>query len=101
MFDMKDRLNRLLEGDRQKSLLKRVEGETTEEKAQTFFNKVYGYGEIKNNLFRALLSEEQVNTLLVGSPAGGKSERCIPRFAHGSCHERINTCRDFSSIRYC
>lgn len=73
MFDMKDRLNRLLEGNRQKSLLKRVEGETTEEKAQTFFNKVYGYSEIKNNLFRALLSEEQVNTLLVGSPAGGKS----------------------------
>ena len=38
MFDMKDRLNRLLESNRQKSLLKRVEGETTEEKAQTFFN---------------------------------------------------------------
>lgn len=73
MFDVKDRLNRLLEGNKQKSLLKSVEGETTEEKAQTFFNKIYGYPEIKNNLFRALLSEEQVNTLLVGSPAGGKS----------------------------
>ena len=73
MFDVKESINRLLEGNKQKSLLKSVEGETTEEKAQNFFRKIYGYTEIKNNLFRALVSEEQINTLLVGSPAGGKS----------------------------
>ncbi len=73
MFDVKERLNKLLEGNKQKSLLKSVEGETVEEKAQIFFSKIYGYPDIKNNLFRALVSEEQINTLLVGSPAGGKS----------------------------
>lgn len=73
MFDVKERINKLMEGNRQKSLLKSVDGETTEEKAQNFFIKIYGYPEIKNNLFRALVAEEQINTLLVGSPAGGKS----------------------------
>lgn len=73
MFDVKEKLNKLLEGKKQRSLLKSTEGTTTEEKAQNFFSKIYGYPEIKNNLFRSLVSEEQINTLLVGSPAGGKS----------------------------
>ena len=73
MFDVNEKIKKLLEGNKQKNLLKTVKGETIEEKAQSFFSKIYGYDDIKNNLFRALVSEEQINTLLVGSPAGGKS----------------------------
>ncbi len=39
MFDVKERINRLLEGNKQKSLLKSVEGETTEEKVKISFAK--------------------------------------------------------------
>lgn len=43
MFDVKERINRLLEGNKQKSLLKSVEGETTEEKAQFLSQNLWIY----------------------------------------------------------
>lgn len=38
-----------------------------------FFEKIYGFNELKLNIFSALTADEQTNTLLFGPPASAKS----------------------------
>lgn len=49
------------------------EGFTTQEKSYHFFKKIKGLPEIKENLYLNLISDNQVNTLLVGPAATAKS----------------------------
>jgi replication-associated recombination protein RarA len=46
---------------------------TTQDQALQFFSNIYGLDGMKENLFRALISEEQINILLVGPPATSKT----------------------------
>ena len=39
------------------------------DQAFQFFSNIYGLDGMKENIFRALISEEQINILLVGPPA--------------------------------
>ncbi len=56
-----------------------IQGSTIEEKALNLFKDVYSYDDLKINLYRALVSEHNVNVLLVGPPATSKTLfiRCI------------------------
>jgi len=59
---------------------------TLEEKALDFFDEIYSYNDLKEILYRGIVSEHNVNILLVGPPATAKSLllQCI--------HERAKDC---------
>jgi Holliday junction DNA helicase RuvB len=59
---------------------------TLEEKAFDFFHEIYSYNDLKEILYRGIVSEHNVNILLVGPPATAKSLllQCI--------HEKVNDC---------
>jgi replication-associated recombination protein RarA len=46
---------------------------TTQDKALALFHKIYGCEEMKENVYRTLIAENQVNMLLVGPPATSKT----------------------------
>jgi replication-associated recombination protein RarA len=46
---------------------------TTQDKALALFHKIYGSEEMKENVYRTLIAENQVNMLLVGPPATSKT----------------------------
>jgi Holliday junction DNA helicase RuvB len=67
-----ERIKKLL--NHNKGILKeKPQGETIREQALNFFDRVYGLDDIKVNLYRALISEENINTMLFGAPASSKS----------------------------
>jgi len=59
---------------------------TLEEKALDFFHEIYSYNDLKEILYRAIVSEHNVNILLIGPPATAKSLllQCI--------HEKVKDC---------
>ena len=59
---------------------------TLEEKALDFLDEIYSYNDLKEILYRGILSEHNVNILLVGPPATAKSLllQCI--------HEKVKDC---------
>jgi len=63
----------------QNIFVRNIPGSTIEEKASNLFKEVYSYDDLKTNLYRALVSEHNVNVLLVGPPATSKTLfiRCI------------------------
>jgi Holliday junction DNA helicase RuvB len=70
--DVNDRIRKLM--NHNKGILKeKTPGETIREQALNFFDRVYGLDDIKVNLYRALISEENINTMLFGAPASSKS----------------------------
>lgn len=72
MFDVKDRFNRL-RPTRHSLIKEKYSTNSIEDQAIQFFSKIYGLDGIKENLFRALTSDEQVNVLLIGPPATSKT----------------------------
>ncbi len=73
-MNIKERIQNLMSPEN-KGLIK-VKVENTQslfDQAATFFQKVYGLQDIKENLYLMLTSEEQVNCLLVGAPATAKT----------------------------
>lgn len=72
MFDVKDRFNRL-RLPRHSLIREKYSTSTTRDQALEFFSNIYGLDGMKENLFRALESDKQVNVLLVGPPATSKT----------------------------
>jgi replication-associated recombination protein RarA len=72
MIDLKDKFNHLRFG-RQNLIKDRYSNLTTQDQAIQFFSNIYGLDGMKENVFRALISEEQINILLVGPPATSKT----------------------------
>ncbi len=72
IFNYKERLADLMNGGH-KNILKVKSGQSEELAALTFFERVYGFNDLKLNLYSALTSDEQTNTLLYGPPACAKS----------------------------
>ena len=72
MFNVKDRLSHII--NNKQSILKENYGaRTIKEQSEIFFSRIYGLYDMKENIFRALTSEEQINVLLVGPPATSKT----------------------------
>lgn len=72
MFDVKDRFNRFI--PYRHSLIKeKYLASTAQDQALEFFSNIYGLAGMKENLFRALVSDKQINVLLVGPPATSKT----------------------------
>lgn len=65
---------------------------TLEERALDFFNEIYSYDDLKEILYRGILSEHNVNILLVGPPATSKSLllQCI--------HEKLKDCVYYDAV---
>ncbi|MFB5600264.1 MAG: AAA family ATPase [Nitrososphaeraceae archaeon] len=59
---------------------------TLEERALDFFNEIYSYDDLKEILYRGIVSEHNISILLVGPPATSKSLllQCI--------HEKLKDC---------
>lgn len=72
MFDVKDRFNRL-KLTRHSLIKEKYSTSTTQDQALEFFSNIYGLEGMKENLFRALASDRQINVLLVGPPATSKT----------------------------
>lgn len=72
MFDVKDRLS-WIKPHRNYLLKEKYATNSTQEQAGLFFSEICGLDGMKENLFRALTSEEQVNILLLGPPATSKT----------------------------
>lgn len=72
MFDVKDRINRL-RSDRFSLIKEKYSANNIQDQAIQFFSKIHGLDGMKENLFRALISDEQVNVMLVGPPATSKT----------------------------
>ena len=78
-MNIQERLSHLL--TKNTSPIKQVQGATTKEKSQNFFSSVYGYGPVKNIIYRVLTAEkatdpddeEPLNMILYGDKASGKS----------------------------
>lgn len=74
MFDVKDRLNKLLSAKQE--LIKDDEitkDQSVQQQSITFFDNIYGLEKEKENIYRALISERQINILLIGPPATAKT----------------------------
>ena len=50
-----------------------VKGETLEEKALDFFEEIYSYDDLKEMVYRGIISDYNVNILLIGAPATAKT----------------------------
>lgn len=61
------------------------DGMTIKEKSQKFFNLIEGYDKIKENFYRALLSDKQINILLIGSDSGIKTKFILA--LREQCHD--------------
>ena len=72
MIDLKDKFS-YFRFSRQNLIKDRYSNMTTQDQALQFFSNIYGLDGMKENLFRALISEEQINILLVGPPATSKT----------------------------
>lgn len=72
MFDVKDRIARL-RLNRSSLLKEKYVSNSPQEQASLFFSEICGMDGMKENLFRALTSELQVNILLLGPPATSKT----------------------------
>jgi hypothetical protein len=72
MFDVKDRFGRL-RSSRSSLLKEKYLLNSPKEQANLFFSEIWGLDGMKENLFRALTSELQVNILLLGPPATSKT----------------------------
>lgn len=72
MIDLKDKFS-YFRFSRQNLIKDRYSNMTTQDQALQFFSNIYGLDGMKENLFRALISEEQTNILLVGPPATSKT----------------------------
>lgn len=74
MFDVKDRLNKLLNGKQE--LIKDstlIKDQSIQQQSIIFFDKIHGLEKEKENIYRALIAESQVNILLIGPPATAKT----------------------------
>lgn len=60
---------------------------TITEQAKEFFKEVYGFDDLKENLFLVLQSEEQINPLLNGPPASAKT--LIAQIIKKNCRDVI------------
>lgn len=72
MFDVRDRFDRF-RSNRNYLIKEKNPSNTTQEQANLFFSEIYGLDGMKENLFRALTSEVQINILLLGPPATSKT----------------------------
>lgn len=72
MFDVKDRFGRL-KSNRSSLIKEKYTSNSPQEQANLFFSEICGLEGTKENLFRALTSELQVNILLFGPPATSKT----------------------------
>jgi hypothetical protein len=74
MFDdINERIRKLTGGNRDQIIKEKVKGESIREQSLTFFNEIYGQEDIKENIYRALISPEQMNILLDGDMATSKT----------------------------
>lgn len=72
MFDVKDKFSRF-KFNKQNLIRERNSNLSIQGQAIHFFENIHGLNDMKENLFRALVSEEQINVLLVGPPATSKT----------------------------
>jgi Holliday junction DNA helicase RuvB len=72
MIDLKDKIN-YFRFNRPNLIKERYNNMAIRDQAFQFFSNIYGLDGMKENIFRALISEEQINILLVGPPATSKT----------------------------
>lgn len=72
MIDLKDKIN-YFRFNRPNLIKERYSNMAIRDQAFQFFSNIYGLDGMKENIFRALISEEQINILLVGPPATSKT----------------------------
>lgn len=72
MIDLKDKIN-YFRFNRPNLIKEKFNNIPIQDQAYHFFSNIYGLDGMKENIFRALISEEQINILLVGPPATSKT----------------------------
>ena len=72
MFDVKDRFNRI-RLPRHSLMKEKYSSSTKQDQSIEFFSNIYGLDGMKENLFRALISDDQINILLIGPSATSKT----------------------------
>jgi Holliday junction DNA helicase RuvB len=73
MFNVSDNLKKLMNRKTDSIFIEEPKSKTIPEQSKEFFSKIYGLDLMKENLFRALLSQDQINILLIGPPATSKT----------------------------
>lgn len=67
-------LSRLLNKENNSLFLSKIDKNLSiVEQSQTFFREIYALDELKENLYRNLVIDDQTNTLLIGPPASSKT----------------------------
>lgn len=74
MFDdINERIKNLTGGNKNQIIKEKVRGEGIREQSLTFFDEIFGQEDIKENLYRALKSDANMNILLNGDMATSKT----------------------------
>lgn len=86
MINISQRLQKLI-GSKDEVFKENIEGETIQQKALELFSNIYGLDDMKENMYRALISKDQINVLLVGPPATSKTLFMFTMYEH--CKDSI------------
>lgn len=73
MFDINEKIKQLTGGNKNQLIKEKVHGQSIREESLTFFDEIYGQEDIKENVYRALISPENMNVLLDGDMATSKT----------------------------
>ena len=73
MFNVSDNLKKLMNRKTDPMFIEEPKFKTIPEQSKEFFSKVYGLDLVKENIYRALLAQGQINILLIGPPATSKT----------------------------
>jgi replication-associated recombination protein RarA len=88
-IDIKDKINNLMGNRKTLGIIKQDLSErfSTLDKSLALFHRIYGNNNLKENIYRSLISSNQVNILLIGPPATCKT--LFMQIIQESCNDVI------------